>query len=277
MARGVRRARSERGHRRRADRNRPLCRLCVAGGQPPEKWELSLFTMHLPRNHCQLVSGPVMPPLEGHSLRPRSTPRSSTARCCRPKDSGRIGGRRLRSAMKRSRSPSQCARRSATRRPGALPAAYRTLGETPAREQRPSPCCGRWLSWPIYRSRRPLRLPDTRAAALRWGRVFRGHSDATRGVVFTVDQYEDAWNYVQHEDGRLHLVIPELLDELAHLDENRDSPHTSAEFPLVLSAGERRSFTRQCDHPQSIGVDAIDAGALRISPGGCGFPRVGQR
>ena len=60
------------------------------------------------------------------------------------------------------------------------------------------------------------------------------------GVTFTVDDYDDSWRRVGTEDGRFHLVIPELLDELATLAQGLPS---DAEYPFVLSAGERRSFT----------------------------------
>ncbi len=67
--------------------------------------------------------------------------------------------------------------------------------------------------------------------------IFTRHS----GVTFTVDEYEETWRRMASPDGRVNLAVPELLEELAGL---RDAPATTtAEFPFVLSAGERRSST----------------------------------
>ena len=62
------------------------------------------------------------------------------------------------------------------------------------------------------------------------------------GVTFTVHEYLDDFALVRHADHRIALDIPELLDEIAALRADR-RPLTSAEFPIVLSAGERRAYT----------------------------------
>jgi anaerobic selenocysteine-containing dehydrogenase len=83
------------------------------------------------------------------------------------------------------------------------------------------------------------------------------------GVVFAVDEYEDSWRRIR--GGKINLCIPELLDELASLRAEAP-PCASAEFPLVLSAGERRSFTANTifRNPEWRKKDA--EGALRVSP-----------
>jgi anaerobic selenocysteine-containing dehydrogenase len=68
--------------------------------------------------------------------------------------------------------------------------------------------------------------------------ILAGHS----GVVFTADDYDDAWSYVRRPDRRFTIAIPELLDELREVVV-ADASHTSEEFPFVLSAGERRAYT----------------------------------
>lgn len=231
-----------------------------------EKWELSLFTMHFPRNHCQL-RGPVMPPLEG--TKPEAEIYAEII------DRLGVVDRRtldeLRSAAALGDEAFALAffgSVHADPRLGGLAPylLYRTLGETLGKGNEAVA-----MLWAMAQLA-AISQPKAVAAAGHAGSGFAlGQSlfEAIRtrreGVVFTVDQYEDAWNYVQHEDGRLHLVIPELLDELAHLDENRDS-HTSAEFPLVLSAGERRSFTANVIIRNPDWRRRDRAGALRISP-----------
>lgn len=85
------------------------------------------------------------------------------------------------------------------------------------------------------------------------------------GVTFTVDGWEHAWNYVKRADHRFTVAIPELLPELRALT-GATSSWTSAEFPFVLMAGERRSFTAN-DIIRDPSWRRRDAGgALRISP-----------
>jgi len=155
----------------------------------------------------------------------------------------------------------------------------------------------------LYRTLGPT-LPDGAAsAALLWGAAHRcalsfeasvrraGHTgeglelgeslfDAIlaghHGVTFSVDEWADVSPRVATDDGRIHVVIPELVQELRELG---DEPAlTSVEFPLVLSAGERRSFTantiirdatwRKRDAEGALRVSAADAAAAGLADGG---------
>ena len=97
-----------------------------------------------------------------------------------------------------------------------------------------------------------------------------------RGVTFTVDDWDEVWRRVKTDDGRIHLVVPELIEELRALPD--DPPVTDDEFPLVLSAGERRSFTantiirdaswRKRDADGALRVSPADAERLGIASGG---------
>jgi anaerobic selenocysteine-containing dehydrogenase len=84
------------------------------------------------------------------------------------------------------------------------------------------------------------------------------------GVTFTHDEWDDVWPRVQTDDQRIHLVIPELLEELAGLP--GEAPITSDEFPFVLSAGERRSFTANTIIRDASWRKRDAEGALRLSP-----------
>jgi anaerobic selenocysteine-containing dehydrogenase len=65
-------------------------------------------------------------------------------------------------------------------------------------------------------------------------------------------------------DRKIHLALPDLLDELRKRLTGADAPDPA--FPFVLSAGERRAFTANTiiRDPSWRSKDA--AGALRISP-----------
>lgn len=86
-----------------------------------------------------------------------------------------------------------------------------------------------------------------------------------RGVVFTADDYPDAWNYVRRPGRRFTIEIPELLEKLRELDAAPAS-WTSDEFPFVLSAGERRSYTANTIIRDPEWRKRDTEGALRIAP-----------
>ncbi len=143
-------------------------------------------------------------------------------------------------------------------------------------------------------------LPDGLAsAAALWGLAFRcamtypdavrraGHADGNAlfdailaspsGVTFTHDDYGDDVERVVHADGRIALELPEMLAELAALD-GGPVTRTSDELPVVLSVGERRSFTandifrdpawRKRDPDGALRVSADDAARFGLVDGG---------
>jgi anaerobic selenocysteine-containing dehydrogenase len=85
-----------------------------------------------------------------------------------------------------------------------------------------------------------------------------------RGVTFTVDDYDETWARMAYEDGRIHLVQPDLLEELGSLPAG--GPPVDDAFPFVLSAGERRSSTANTILRDPSWMKADHAGALRINP-----------
>jgi formate dehydrogenase len=154
-----------------------------------------------------------------------------------------------------------------------------------------SPQLGALAPVVLYRTLGPT-LPDGAAsAALLWGaahkcaqanpdgvrragfgegleageRLFDAILASPSGVIFTDDDYDETWRRVRTDDGQVHLVIPELLEELAGLD-GETPPGDDPEWPFLLSAGERRSFTANTiiRDPGWRKKDA--SGALRISP-----------
>jgi len=70
---------------------------------------------------------------------------------------------------------------------------------------------------------------------------------------------------VRTDDGKVHAEIPELLDDLAALA-FAPVDHRSADFPFILSAGERRAFTANTVMRDSTWRKKDPDGALRLSP-----------
>jgi anaerobic selenocysteine-containing dehydrogenase len=145
----------------------------------------------------------------------------------------------------------------------------------------------------LYRTLGPA-LPDGAAsAAVLWGAAHRcaqANPDGVRragygegleagealfdailaspsGVVITDDdEDEDAvWRRVGTDDGRIHLAVPELLAELAGLADETP-PGADDEWPFVLSAGERRSFSANTIIRDPAWRKRDPRGALRVSP-----------
>ena len=96
-------------------------------------------------------------------------------------------------------------------------------------------------------------------------RLFDAIVDQPSGVVFTDDSWEATWQRVQTDDGLVHADIPELLDELAELP-TETPPGDDPDWPLLLSAGERRSFTANTILRDPAWRKKDTDGALRVSP-----------
>jgi anaerobic selenocysteine-containing dehydrogenase len=140
----------------------------------------------------------------------------------------------------------------------------------------------------LYRTLGPT-LPDGAAsAAILWAAAHRcvqtnpegvhraGYADGEAlfdailsgrsGVVITDDEYDETWRRSRTSDGRVHLVVPELVDELQGLRAGPPDWLGSEEWPFVLSAGERRSFTANTIIRDPAWRKKDAGGALRMSP-----------
>ncbi len=155
-----------------------------------------------------------------------------------------------------------------------------------------NPKLSKLVPYVLYRTLGPMLPEGAAAAAILWGaahlfamqnpdavrragytgdgfepgeRLFEAILTQRSGVVFSDDAYEDSWKRIQTPEGRINLVIPELLEELSKLETDFSSAHP-AEFPLVLAAGERRSFTANTIFRDPTWRKQDAAGALRVSP-----------
>ncbi len=85
------------------------------------------------------------------------------------------------------------------------------------------------------------------------------------GVLFTRHDYEQAWGMVKTPDQKVQLEIPELLADLGILA-TRPTTYASEDYPFVLSAGERRSFTANTVVRDPAWRKKDADGALRMNP-----------
>ncbi len=100
--------------------------------------------------------------------------------------------------------------------------------------------------------------------------LFDAIVESDDGVIFTSHLWEQAWDLLGvSDDRRMRVHIPQLLDLLRELPDAPRS-YTTEAYPLVLSAGERRSFTANTIFRDPDWRKTGREGALRMSPADAG-------
>ena len=107
--------------------------------------------------------------------------------------------------------------------------------------------------------------------------LFEAIISRPEGVVITSDPFDITFDRIHTEDGKLELVIPELVQELADLIDEAP-PSKNDAFPFILAAGERRTSTantifrdpswRKKDKDGALRMSPADAARLGIDSGG---------
>lgn len=78
--------------------------------------------------------------------------------------------------------------------------------------------------------------------------------------------YKEMWDLMGHKDKKVRLVIPEMLDALCSLNDERGTLFDDGAFPFVLAAGERRTYNaNQIIRDPSWRKKDLE-GALRMHP-----------
>lgn len=232
-----------------------------------EKWEYTLFSFAFPENDIQLRA-PLFEPLPGTLPEPEIYTRLARQMDLLP-DDATLADLRTMAAKNRE----------------AFAGAFRAL----LKERREYAA----LAPEILSLTLGAILPDGAAgAAVLWPgchRVAREHPKAVRralasnaegaalgdalfdrivasrsGTAFVHHEQDDVWKMIRHQDGRIHLVIPELLAWITRLDPAAEQPDT--DYPLILMAGQRRSYNANQVMRDPRWRKADIDGALRIHP-----------
>jgi anaerobic selenocysteine-containing dehydrogenase len=95
--------------------------------------------------------------------------------------------------------------------------------------------------------------------------LFNAILNAKSGVVFAVDNWDECFERLRTPQNKVHLAIPELFAELDALATAAPSLATS-EYPFMLSAGERGSFTANTIIRNPDWRRKDSGGAQRINP-----------
>ncbi|MFF4783307.1 molybdopterin-dependent oxidoreductase [Streptomyces griseorubiginosus] len=226
-----------------------------------EKWEATFFTLEFPHNTFHLRA-PVLDPLPGTLTEPEIYARLIRELGTVPR--GRLS--LLRAAAGLGRTPYKLAfaalavldRSTIKAAPYLL---YETLGPTLPDGARSAAVLWALCLRIAHEYPKAMRRAGHATAEALFDAILKGRS----GVVFTEDEYDDAWDYVPHPGRRIPLPIPELLDLHAELDTTA-AVHTTEEFPIVLAAGQRRAFTANTIIRDSTWRLRDKGGTLRISP-----------
>ena len=78
-------------------------------------------------------------------------------------------------------------------------------------------------------------------ALLAGNRLFQAMLNSPSGLIFADTPYSHSWQAIRLPEHRINLWIPELVAELEKLADS--GPPVDADYPFVLSAGERRTET----------------------------------
>ena len=144
---------------------------------------------------------------------------------------------------------------------------YRSLGEELPAEAKEAAVL--WALTHLYTMSEPTAREGAGyggPAPLAGERLFRDIVSNRSGVVFAkMRDYAESWERVGTRGGRIQLALPELFAAIAKL--SYETPARDADYPLYLSAGERRSeTTNTIIRDPDARVKKSRGLALRISP-----------
>ena len=96
--------------------------------------------------------------------------------------------------------------------------------------------------------------------------LFKRIISSRSGAVISVHECEDTFSFIRHADGKIHLAIPLMFQAIGALREEAAAggPGCDRAFPLILSAGERRSSNATTNYRDPRWRTIDPAGALRI-------------
>ncbi|MEK6304170.1 MAG: molybdopterin-dependent oxidoreductase [Acidobacteriota bacterium] len=241
-----------------------------------EKWEATFFNLEFPKNAFHLRK-PLFEPLPGTMAEAEIYTRLVTAMGELPAEFPE-----LEQAAKANRLAFAGAfQQLIAARPELADYApiilYRTLG--PTLPESASAAAFLWATAHAFARKEPeavRRAGHKREGPMLGEALFEAILASRSGVLFSVNDYEETWRYIKHEDGLIHLEIPEMLEALSKLDPKQ--PAATNGYPFVLVAGERRSYNantiyrdpdwRKTDRDGALKVHPGDAEASGLSDGG---------
>lgn len=142
---------------------------------------------------------------------------------------------------------------------------YRTLGQTLPKGMETAALV--WILSLLHVVDNPktaARVGFAGLAPLAGDRLFQAIIDQPSGVVYADRTFEESWQAVGRPEHRITLNIPEILPDITALSQLK--PQQDSDFPLVLSAGERRADTANTAIRDASWHKRGKFGTLRIHP-----------
>jgi anaerobic selenocysteine-containing dehydrogenase len=99
-------------------------------------------------------------------------------------------------------------------------------------------------------------------------KLFQAILGSPSGVIYSVSDYADSWQAVRLPDHKINLCVEEMLAEMQSVIGQRPVP--DANYPFVLSAGERRSDTSNTSIRDASWHRRGTFGSLRMHPDDAG-------
>jgi anaerobic selenocysteine-containing dehydrogenase len=93
--------------------------------------------------------------------------------------------------------------------------------------------------------------------------LFRAIMERRSGLIMSRHEFKDMWRFIRHEDGRVHLEIPEMLEDLQAL---RHEELPGRDYPFILVAGERRAYNANTIYRNPAWRKVDPHGAMRMHP-----------
>jgi anaerobic selenocysteine-containing dehydrogenase len=142
---------------------------------------------------------------------------------------------------------------------------YRTLGETLPTGFAPAASLWGLSQMFVRKNKASAQRAGFGGSALAAGnQLFGAIISRPSGVIYSVSEYDDSWRAVRLPDNKINLCIEEMLTALTALHSQR--PQRDADYPFVLSAGERRSDTSNTSIRDASWHRRGAFGTLRMHP-----------
>ena len=279
-ARGDRAPRRQRVHRRVHDRDGPAVPTTCCRRRPSSRSSRRRSSTSSSRATCSTSAARCVEPPDGPAAR-AGDPRPARARppgCSTDADLAP-----LRAAAERGRAEFAAALRRGDRRPTRASArSRRSCCTARSAPTLPDGAAAAAALWPLAQ-RCALAQPRRRRAAPASATgptpatgCSTPSSTARRASCSPTTTGTATWRRIKTADGLVHLAIPELLAELAALADEAP-PGDDPEWPFLLSAGERRSFTANTIFRDPAWRKRDPDGALRVSPADAATARPRRR
>jgi len=93
--------------------------------------------------------------------------------------------------------------------------------------------------------------------------LFRKVIGSYAGTLISKHEFKDLWGFIKNKEGRIHLEIDEVLQELKGL---KNELSLADGYPFILMAGERRAYNANQIYRNPAWRKVDKDGALRIHP-----------